>query len=105
MLVKGLLVEVTYLQGTEIGEADSVNYQEGKILNYFNYEPCPHLTSYNLNQIKPIKSRFVNAQENSVAEHKQDILPRKKSKMANLNFYHLIKIMDRKIKDLGNYFW
>ena len=35
-LVKGQMVEVSHLQGTEIGEVESVNYQTGKVLIFFN---------------------------------------------------------------------
>ncbi len=102
MLVKGQMVEVTHLQGTEIGEVDSVNYQTGKVLVYFNYEACPHFTSFNLNQVKPIKPRLVTPEETSVADQIKAMTPSEKSKMADRIYDHIIKIMDRKIKGLDN---
>jgi hypothetical protein len=102
MLVKGQMVEVTHLQGTEIGEVDSVNYQTGKVLVYFNYEACPHFTSFNLNQVKPIKPRLVSSEETSLEDQIRAMTPSEKSKMADRIYDHILKIMDRKIKGLDN---
>ena len=102
MLVKGQMVEVTHLQGTEIGEVDSVNYQTGKVLVYFNYEACPHFTSFNLNQVKPIKPRLVSSEETSLEDQIKAMTPSEKSKMADRIYDHILKIMDRKIKGLDN---
>jgi hypothetical protein len=102
MLVKGQMVEVTHLQGTEIGEVDSVNYQTGKVLVYFNYEACPHFTSFNLNQVKPIKPRLVSSEETSLEDQIKTMTPSEKSKMADRIYDHILKIMDRKIKGLDN---
>jgi hypothetical protein len=102
MLVKGQMVEVTHLQGTEIGEVDSVNYQTGKVLVYFNYEACPHFTSFNLNQVKPIKPRLVSCEETSLEDQIKAMTPSEKSKMADRIYDHILKIMDRKIKGLDN---
>lgn len=41
-LVKGQTVQVTHLQGVETGVVESVNYQTGKVLVYFDYKDCPH---------------------------------------------------------------
>ncbi len=49
---KGRKVTVTHLQGSEIGEIESVNWNSGKILVYFNYESCPHFDSFNIDQVE-----------------------------------------------------
>ncbi len=102
MLVKGQMVEVTHLQGTEIGEVDSVNYQTVKVLVFFNYEACPHLTSFNLNQVKPIKPRLVSSEETSLEDQIKTMTPSEKSTMADHIYNHILKIMDPKIKGLDN---
>ena len=96
------MVEVTHLQGAEIGEVDSVNYQTGKVLVYFNYEACPHFTSFNLSQVKPIKPRLVSSEETSLEDQIKAMTPSEKSKMADRIYDHILKIMDRKIKGLDN---
>lgn len=98
MLVKGQMVEVSHLQGTEIGEVESVNYKTGKVLVYFNYEACPHSTSFNLSQVKPIKPRLVKTEEASIEDQIKAMTPSEKSKMADRIYDHILKIMDRKIK-------
>lgn len=101
-LVKGQMVEVSHLQGTEIGEVDSVNYQTGKVLIFFNYEACPHLTSFNLSQVRPIKPRLITSEESSVEDQVMAMTPSEKSKMADRIYDHILKIMDRKIKGSDN---
>ena len=99
LLVKGQMVEVTLLQGTEIGKVDSVNYQTGKVIVYFNYEACPLFTSFNLNLVKPIKPRLVTLDESSLEEQIKAMTPNEKSKVVDRIYDHIIKIMDHKIKD------
>lgn len=101
-LVKGQMVEVSHLQGTEIGEVESVNYQTGKVLIFFNYEACPHFTSFNLSQVRPIKPRLVTSEESSVEDQVMAMTPSEKSKMADRIYDHILKIMDRKIKGSDN---
>lgn len=101
-LVKGQMVEVSHLQGTEIGEVESVNYQTGKVLIFFNYEACPHFTSFNLSQVRPIKPRLVTSKESSVEDQVMAMTPSEKSKMADRIYDHILKIMDRKIKGSDN---
>lgn len=101
-LVKGQMVEVSHLQGTEIGEVESVNYQTGKVLIFFNYEACPHFTSFNLSQVRPIKPRLVTLEESSVEDQVMAMTPSEKSKMADRIYDHILKIMDRKIKGSEN---
>jgi hypothetical protein len=102
MLVKGQLVEVSHLQGTEIGEVESVNYQSGKVLVYFNYEACPHFTSFNLSQVTPIKPRLVAEEKASVEDQIKHMTPSEKSKMADRIYDHILKIMDRQIRESDN---
>ena len=101
-LVKGQMVEVSHLQGTEIGEVESVNYQTGKVLIFFNYEACPYFTSFNLSQVRPIKPRLVTSEESSVEDQVMAMTPSEKSKMADRIYDHILKIMDRKIKGSDN---
>lgn len=101
-LVKGQMVEVSHLQGTEIGEVESVNYQTGKVLIFFNYEACPHFTSFNLSHVRPIKPRLVTSEESSVEDQVMAMTPSEKSKMADRIYDHILKIMDRKIKGSEN---
>lgn len=101
-LVKGQMVEVSHLQGTEIGEVESVNYQTGKVLIFFNYEACPHFISFNLSQVRPIKPRLVTSEESSVEDQVMAMTPSEKSKMADRIYDHILKIMDRKIKGSDN---
>lgn len=101
-LVKGQMVEVSHLQGTEIGEVESVNYQTGKVLVFFNYEACPHFTSFNLSQVRSIKPRLVTSEESSVEDQVMAMTPSEKSKMADRIYDHILKIMDRKIKGSDN---
>lgn len=101
-LVKGQMVEVSHLQGTEIGEVESVNYQTGKVLIFFNYEACPHFTSFNLSRVRPIKPRLVTSEESSVEDQVMAMTPSEKSKMADRIYDHILKIMDRKIKGSDN---
>lgn len=54
-LAEGQFVEVTHLQGTEVGIIESINFKSGKVLVFFDYEACPHFDSFNINQVKPIK--------------------------------------------------
>jgi hypothetical protein len=49
---KGRKVTVTHLQGSEVGEIESVNWNSGKVLVYFNYESCPHLDSFSIDQVE-----------------------------------------------------
>ncbi len=102
LYVKGQLVEVTHLQGTEIGEIESVNYQTGKVLVFFNYEACPHFTSFNLSQIAPIKPKLVKGVEDPFETQIQAMTPSEKSKMADRIYDHILKLMDRKIKETDN---
>jgi hypothetical protein len=102
MLVKGQMVEVTHLQGTEVGEVESVNYQSGRVLVFFNYEACPHFDSFNLSQVKPLKPRLVTSEDLSVEDQIKAMTPDEKSKMADRIYGHIIKIMDRKIGELDN---
>ena len=101
-LVKGQMVEVSHLQGTEIGEVESLNYQTGKVLIFFNYEACPHFTYFNLSQVRPIKPRLVTSEESSVEDQVMAMSPSEKSKMADRIYDHILKIMDRKIKGTDN---
>ena len=101
-LVKGQMVEVSHLQGTEIGEVESVSYQTRKVLIFFNYEACPHFTSFNLSQVRPIKPRLVTSEESSVEDQVMAMTPSEKSKMADRIYDHILKIMDRKIKGSDN---
>ena len=101
-LVKGQMVEVSHLQGTEIGEVESVNYQTGKVLIFFNYEACPHFTSFNLSQVRQIKPRLVTSEESSVEDQVMAMNPSEKSKMADRIYDHILKIMERNIKGSDN---
>lgn len=101
-LVKGQMVEVSHLQGTEIGEVESVNYQTGKVLIFFNYEACPHFTSFNLSQVRQIKPRLVTSEESSVEDQVMAMNPSEKSKMADRIYDHILEIMERNIKGSDN---
>ena len=96
-LVKGQLVEVSHLQGIEVGEIESVNYKTGKVLVYFNYEACPHFDSFNLDQVKPLKPKLVDPEDDLIEEISR-LTPAEKSKMADRIYNHIIKLMDKKIK-------
>ena len=101
-LVKGQMVEVSHLQGTEIGEVESVNYQTGKVLIFFNYDACPHFTSFNLSQVRQIKPRLVTSEESSVEDQVMAMNPSEKSKMADRIYDHILEIMERNIKGSDN---
>lgn len=99
-LVKGQLVEVTHLQGTEIGEVESVNYATGKVLVYFNYEACPHFTSFNLSQVKPLTPKLVGADAGDLKAQIESFTPEDKSKVADRIYNHILKLLDRKIGEI-----
>lgn len=92
------MVEISHLQGTEIGEVESVNYKTGKVLVYFSYEACPCSTSFNLSQVKSIKPRLLKTEYSSIKDQIKVMTPSEKSKMADRIYDHVLKDMDRKIK-------
>ncbi len=92
------MVEISHLQGTEIGEVESVNYKTGKVLVYFSYEACPRSTSFNLSQVKSIKPRLLKTEYSSIKDQIKAMTPSEKSKMADRIYDHVLKDMDRKIK-------
>jgi hypothetical protein len=49
---KGRKVTVTHLQGSEVGEIESVNWNSGKVLVYFSYESYPHFDSFSIDQVE-----------------------------------------------------
>ena len=102
ILVKGQWVEVSHLQGTEIGEVESVNYKTGKVLVFFNYEACPHFTSFNLDQVKAVKPKLVDESTASIEDQLKDMTPSEKSNVADRIYNHILDLMDRKIQDSGN---
>ncbi len=99
-LVKGQLVEVTHLQGNEIGEVESVNYAIGKVLVYFNYEACPHFTSFNLSQVRPLTPKLVGEDAGDFKAQIESMTPEEKSKVADRIYNHILKLLDRKIEEI-----
>lgn len=97
-LTKGQLVEVTSLQGIEIGEVDSINYKTGKVTVYFNYEACPHFDTFNLSQVKAFNPKLVS-EDSSFPNDIQKLTPTEKSQLADKIYNHIIEILDEKIKD------
>ena len=50
----GNKVQVTSLAGIEIGVLDSINFNTGKALVFFDYDSCPHFCSFNISQLKAV---------------------------------------------------
>ena len=50
----GNKVQVTSLAGIEIGVLDSINFNTGKALVFFDYDSCPHFCFFNISQLKAV---------------------------------------------------
>jgi hypothetical protein len=72
------------------------------VLIFFNYDACPHFTSFNLSQVRQIKPRLVTSEESSVEDQVMAMNPSEKSKMADRIYDHILEIMERNIKGSDN---
>lgn len=59
VLLPGMKVVVSHLQGEEMGEIESIDRANEKVLVFFNYPSCPHFCSFNLSQVRPIELKSV----------------------------------------------
>ena len=98
---KGQLVEVSHLQGTEVGEFESINFKTGRVTVFFNYEACPHFDTFLIEQVKPIKPKLVE-EEDGLRDEIKRLTPQEKSKMADRIYNHIVKLLDEKISDHSN---
>jgi len=54
MLKVGMAVEVTHINGTEIGGIESINYKTGKVLVVFGTGSSLNFCNFNINQVKAL---------------------------------------------------
>lgn len=50
----GMAVEVTHINGTEIGGIESINYNSGKVLVAFGTGSSLNFCLFNINQVKAV---------------------------------------------------